>query len=199
MNILRKSAKLEAVFLNRAFQTRKDSIMFWVILWEALCSCVWIIIRETSGGRGSDWHNKDWQSYLHVPLWSQFMVLVVLKMLYTSSLQGFTELAWAVWNSAFPFHGKCQSFTVYFHSQYEQNHKYKNFPAHLEKCCFKTPYIYIYICTQTTLLLNEIVTSKLILGSFYLCISSLSPDITVLVVQDMAHLFTLYPVRIWSR
>lgn len=147
MNILRISAKLEAVFLNRGFQIRKDSIMFWVISWEALCWCVWTITRETSGGRGSDWHNRDWQLYLHVPLWSQFMVLVVLKMLYTSSVQGFIEFTWAVWNSAFPFHGKCRSFTVYSHSQYEQNHKYKNFPAHLKKCCFKKTYMCMCIYT----------------------------------------------------
>lgn len=140
MNILRISAKLEAVFMNRAFQICKDSIMFWVILWEALCWCVWTIIREK-------WHNKDWQSFLHVPLWSQFMVLVVLKMFYTSSLHGFIEFTWAVWNSTFPFHGRCQSFTVYFCSQYEQSHKYKNVPACLEKHCFKKTNLFVCMYT----------------------------------------------------
>lgn len=150
MNILRISAKLETVFLNRVFQIRKGSIMFWVILWEALCWCAWTIIREISGGRGSDWHNKDWQPCLRVPFWSQSMVLVVLKMLYASSLQGFIELTWAVWNSAFPFHGKCWSLLVYFHSQYEESHKHKNFPAHLERCCFKNPiFLYVYISMYT--------------------------------------------------
>ncbi|KAM9616726.1 uncharacterized protein ACIBXB_020785 isoform 3-T8 [Morphnus guianensis] len=32
----------------------------------------------------------------------------------------------------------------------------------------------------------------------YISDKSLSPDITVLVVQHMAHLITLYPVGIWS-
>jgi len=51
MNILRISAKLEAVFLNRTFQICKDSIKFWVVFWETLCWRVWTLSGETSGAR----------------------------------------------------------------------------------------------------------------------------------------------------
>lgn len=72
MNILRTSAKLEAVFLNRPFKLHKDSITSLGSLFEKLYVDL-SGLRETSGGSKSGLHNKDWQSSLHVSLWSQFI------------------------------------------------------------------------------------------------------------------------------